>query len=97
VTTLSDYSNFTQPEVVALQQENQTASRALIQKMRLSVDKRLAKEISLEKFQVDRLEARELQAVLHTHHKNLITELHVRRQNKFAEQQQKRKLPTADN
>jgi len=81
VTTSSKYSEYTLHEVVALQEENHLASRALIQKMRLMVDKRLAKEMSLEKFQVDRLEARELQAVLHTNHESLGIELEFRKRN----------------
>lgn len=79
--TFTDYSECTLDEVVALQEENNVASRALIQKMRLMVNKRLAKEISLEKFQVDRLEARELQAVLHTNHESLGLELQSRKGN----------------
>ena len=81
MTTSSKYSEYTLHEVVALQEENHLASRALIQKMRLMVDKRLAKEMSLEKFQVDRLEARELQAVLHTNHESLGIELEFRKRN----------------
>jgi hypothetical protein len=81
VTTSSKYSEYTLHEVAALHEENHIASRALIQKMKLLVNKRLAKEISLEKFQVDRLEARELQAVLHTDHASLGIELEFRKRN----------------
>jgi hypothetical protein len=79
VITLSDYAAYTLPEVIALQQENHIASRELFRKMRLLVDKRLSKEITLEKFKVDRVEGAELQAVLHAHHVNLRTEIQFRR------------------
>jgi hypothetical protein len=89
VITLSDYAAYTLPEVVALQQENHIASRELFRKMRLLVDKRLSKEITLEKFKIDRLEAMELQAVLHAHHESLRTEIQYRREKGYAQKHQR--------
>jgi broad-specificity NMP kinase len=75
----SNYSDDTLPEVLALLQENRAASRTLIQKMKLMVNQRLAKEITLESFKLHRLEDQELQAVLHAHHESLRAELQSRR------------------
>ena len=75
------YSEYTLPEVIALQRENHLASRALIEKMRLTVKKKLAKEISLEKFKMDRLEAVELRAALHANHESLLFEVYSRKEN----------------
>lgn len=83
--TPSDYAAYTLPEVIALQKENHIASRELFRKMRLLVDKRLSKEITLERFKVDRLEAMELQAVLHALHESLLTEIQFRRGKGYAQ------------
>jgi hypothetical protein len=85
VITPSGYAAYTLPEVIALQKENHIASRELFRKMRLLVDKRLLKEITLEKFKVDRLEAMELQAVLHALHESLRTEIQFRRGKGYAQ------------
>jgi hypothetical protein len=47
--------------------------------MRLLVDKRLSKEITLEEFKVDRLEGAESQAALHALHESLRTEIQFRK------------------
>jgi hypothetical protein len=76
----SSYSEYTLPEIVALLQENRIESRDLLRKMKLMVDKRLAKEITPEEFRADRLEAMELRGALHAHHESLRTELSFRRE-----------------
>src|SRR5512142_1104107 len=74
-TELGDYSQRSLKEVMALQLQNRTAACETRLKLKLLVEARLAKQITIEEFRAERLAAIGLQAVIHRRHLDLATEI----------------------
>jgi len=76
----NDDSALTKDELIDLQNKAEAAQRGLRIEIRDLVESRLRKEISLDQFKAEHLAFAERQAVLHSRHQELRTEIYGRGQ-----------------